>query len=145
MSAMQWTKELPKIPGWYWHRTKLISHEEGGCRRVVLVVRCGSHGDTLEALDDAYDSVSGVPVYRTVAELEGEWAGPIPGPQEPGEEARRMFAGPMLELAAQERYRAEQAQARLSAPSSGYCSDTAENWRGMSAAAHPIDEQEEGR
>ncbi len=73
---MNWTKEQPTTPGWYWRRRKLH-------REVVEVI---SGAKKLWVVNDSgiHSSIDG---YASVA----EWAGPIP---EPGEVATKPISSP---------------------------------------------------
>lgn len=54
--ALEWTNELPKVPGWYWYRHK-------------------------PSLTIAMINVDVEPIEYEL--LPGQWAGPIPEPREP--------------------------------------------------------------
>ncbi len=58
--SLVWTKEPPKEPGWYWHRTIMVLRPE-----MVHAVRC----------EDGH-------VFWGVDFPDSEWAGPIPLPEE---------------------------------------------------------------
>lgn len=58
---MKWQSKKPKIPGWYWLRSA------GDIDRVVHVVELGQ-----------MYCIS----FGFVSQLHGQWAGPIPKPEE---------------------------------------------------------------
>ena len=68
---LKWTKEKPTIAGFYWWRL------EEGCyqhiRKVVYV------GYTKRWIVSMYNS----DVFENLDDNDGEWAGPIPEPEEP--------------------------------------------------------------
>lgn len=71
---MRWTLNPPIVPGWYWHRDPL---NERGDRlfqpKPVRVFEWPSHGPGLYAAWGGATLASEVP---------GEWAGPIPMPED---------------------------------------------------------------
>lgn len=62
--GLAWTTEPPTVPGWYWWRW----HK--GAENMPLEVR--------EGLIVEYPRR----ILRAVADIGGQWAGPIPGPEE---------------------------------------------------------------
>lgn len=88
-NPMQWSDELPTVPGWYWWRNR---QQPGKTVQVVYVneqrsapVKVGEEVDEFGRVTEIYDAV-----LSSWLELDGqpvscydaEWAGPIP---EPGE------------------------------------------------------------
>lgn len=65
---MKWTWEKPTTPGWYWYRS--IVCETTMYTRVVEVFPNGKVSDGLLLPMDQ------------IATRQGEWAGPIPEPEE---------------------------------------------------------------
>ena len=62
---MKWTSELPTEPGWYWVRNSTTKH-----KNIVLVFDGLVAGNyTCLKVEEAH-------------EIYGEWAGPIPEPEE---------------------------------------------------------------
>lgn len=66
---MKWTKEKPTKPGWYWFR----SETEYGTCTTVLEIRNVQGGLVV---------VETIAIYPLEEFREGEWAGPIPEPEE---------------------------------------------------------------
>lgn len=66
MDRLVWTRERPTEPGWYWWRT--TSHE-----RIVQVTQMPSGSFWFFVPD----------VSLSVESSVGQWAGPIPHPEEP--------------------------------------------------------------
>ena len=62
---LRWTKEKPTAPGWYWFR----SGEQGFPRFIVFIKGFSKRGLLLTSGNKR-------------CYLEGEWAGPIPEPEE---------------------------------------------------------------
>jgi hypothetical protein len=79
MTDLEWTDEPPEEEGWYWVR-KPKYHEVGG-RDLVVPVR--------EAKDGLYAKIQSYGEYKDVAELPDDikWAGPIPRPSDPHQDA----------------------------------------------------------
>ena len=69
VGKMTWTPNKPTQPGWYWYRFKGNSS--------WLEVR-----EILEGGFWSTEDESGCTEYINVNELHGEWAGPIPEPEE---------------------------------------------------------------
>lgn len=69
MARLAWTRERPTVPGWYWYRDRSI------VPRVVSLTQ------------DGYGLVAyGIEEYcNRLYEVRGEWAGPLPHPEEPRE------------------------------------------------------------
>ena len=66
--AMTWTTEQPKVPGWYWFKG------EYGIR--IAWIKHDSR-----KMNELYAVIGGVGNWMST--LHGQWAGPIPEPQEP--------------------------------------------------------------
>jgi hypothetical protein len=64
---MTWTNEPPSEHGWYWWRR--ASEDSPRCASILCVF---AYNDIL--------TVECGPIYRTVLEMGGQWAGPIPFP-----------------------------------------------------------------
>jgi hypothetical protein len=64
---MTWTKDKPTVPGWYWYRNP--------------------HGfvwvENIDEKDGELCAVSTAGVMYLVENYPGEWAGPLPLPEEP--------------------------------------------------------------
>ena len=73
MDRLTWTRARPTVPGWYWWReNQLCTNQE---HWTVLRIR--------QEHIDKHDVITiGTQVYF-VQETPGEWAGPIPHPEEP--------------------------------------------------------------
>ena len=69
---MKWTKDSPVEPGWYWWRVKRDDAE---------VIRVVTHDAGLRLQSEFYNDL--------VTKCAGEWAGPIPEPQETEDEHRQ--------------------------------------------------------
>lgn len=67
MPNLTWTRDRPTVPGWYWMRTQSGAFEE-----IVEVFR--RRGDLYVSEPDDLYPLSG---------YAGEWAGPLPHPEEP--------------------------------------------------------------
>jgi hypothetical protein len=63
---MKWTPAKPTLPGWYWWRTNTVI-----TRRWVLQGIIHIDGDGYCRHEGEY-----------VSKLDGQWAGPIPSPEE---------------------------------------------------------------
>ena len=72
-AALTWTKETPSQEGWYWYR------EEGGLKKPCRIRTSYSfyHPDRLYAQIKYRGRY-----YRYADEAPGEWAGPIPEPDD---------------------------------------------------------------
>ena len=69
---LRWTNEPPKEPGWYWH-------EEDHEKQPVYVFRAA----TPEGETALYAQFFGEgDVVHKIERMSGEWAGPIPEPEE---------------------------------------------------------------
>lgn len=66
--ALEWTDEPPKVPGWYWFKG------EYGIR--IAWIKHDSR-----KMNELYAVIGGVGNWMFT--LHGQWAGPIPEPQEP--------------------------------------------------------------
>lgn len=62
---MTWTSDKPTVPGWYWYR----GYEDAD--RVVHVM---DNGESLVACSFEFS--------ESMFYLDGQWAGPIPAPEE---------------------------------------------------------------
>lgn len=72
---LRWTNEPPKEPGWYWWRT-----DKWNDAQIVFVDRwifCKTH-----RLGFSAKFLKNWKKEHDVAALDGEWAGPIPEPEE---------------------------------------------------------------
>lgn len=67
-SALEWTDEPPKVPGWYWFK------DEYGIR--IAWIKHDSR-----KMNELYAVIGGVGNWMST--LHGQWAGPITEPQEP--------------------------------------------------------------
>ena len=63
---VQWTRELPVRPGWYWHRGEILRH--------TPVIQVGDWGPV--GVLTAFDGQG----YWRLEQLGGEWAGPLTPP-----------------------------------------------------------------
>lgn len=68
LHALEWTTEPPKVPGWYWFK------DEYGIR--IARIKHDSR-----KMNELYAVIGGVGNWMST--LHGQWAGPIPEPQEP--------------------------------------------------------------
>ena len=66
---MKWTKEPPKVPGWYFHRDK------GNAQRAPQEV-------CVRKIEQQEGSRILRMFWTDVRQLPGEWSGPIPEPEE---------------------------------------------------------------
>lgn len=66
--ALEWTDSRPKVPGWYWFK------DEYGIR--IAWIKHDSR-----KMNELYAVIGGVGNWMST--LHGQWAGPIPEPQEP--------------------------------------------------------------
>lgn len=68
--TMEWTREPPKVAGWYWRRTEFS--------KFIKMVHVS------ESIYECKNQITyeGVPV----GQFKGEWCGPIALPKEPKEE-----------------------------------------------------------
>ena len=66
---MKWTANKPDRTGWYWWRS--------GAPRIQLICYI-EIGETDGCVSFAYGER-----YRQLSEMSGQWAGPIPMPEEP--------------------------------------------------------------
>ena len=69
---MTWNERQPTTPGWYWYRG-----EASGQKPVVVFVN--PHADPTSGNWEVYFLTG---VIKTVAHWDGQWAGPIPMPEE---------------------------------------------------------------
>ena len=77
MPDLTWTREPPKVPGWYWWRPiGLDDVIRDIFKGIVLVHESEKSGATL-VIDGRHDEI---PVLDT--QVPHEWAGPIPEPRE---------------------------------------------------------------
>jgi hypothetical protein len=65
--GMRWTRNKPTVPGWYWWKTYAVMTNQEAGTSIVFVA------------EDRYCSIEG----DYVENLGGEWAGPLPLPEEP--------------------------------------------------------------
>ena len=70
--GLVWTKEPPTVPGWYWY---IQLPSSSPC--IVQLLYRGLDTYRLKA------SFAGIEDDEYVEDLEGQWAGPIPMPEEP--------------------------------------------------------------
>ena len=64
---LNWTKEAPGIPGWYW-----LDVRSGDSCRTLQVVCCAEFAGSIRPMDDGgWTKIDGAQV---------KWAGPIPEP-----------------------------------------------------------------
>ncbi len=82
---MKWSTELPTVPGWYWWRRGYWLY---GGREVPKPVEITSPGWAY--IGDWADE-------RSTAAMGGEWAGPIPLPQEPPPTGAQIYAQAVAE------------------------------------------------
>ena len=68
LHVLEWTDEPPKVPGWYWFK------DEYGIR--IAWIKHDSR-----KINELYAVIGGVGNWMST--LHGQWAGPIPEPQEP--------------------------------------------------------------
>ncbi|WP_413935987.1 hypothetical protein [Nitrospira sp. BLG_1] len=71
MDRLVWTRERPTVPGWYWYRDMTT------VPRVVSLIQDG-YGLVVYGIEE---------YCNRLYEVRGEWAGPIPPPEEPCDEA----------------------------------------------------------
>lgn len=75
---MNWTTEKPTAPGWYWYRSGL--GDEGDWEQskpIVIEISFFCNRDTLRAFMSSSDCV------YYLEDAHGEFAGPIPEPEDP--------------------------------------------------------------
>jgi hypothetical protein len=75
---MKWTNEKPTVEGWYFYRGTTGPHTVNH----TLVVRV-SFGDGVRVRKDVALVYEGEERY-SIDRMPGEWAGPIPEPEEEG-------------------------------------------------------------
>lgn len=87
---MNWTKERPTAPGWYWYRGEYAVG--GGPQPAVVYVRRSDAGDACDNTDSPL--VGQQPLMDYADPLEdypGEWCGPIEPPLDPDAPGRSLF------------------------------------------------------
>lgn len=84
--TLKWTREAPKVAGWYWCREfrYRVSGDDGFCSQywsgpMVVCVFAGQGGPQVHG--------PGNPTYIKTHDpcTTAEWSGPIPAPEEEGE------------------------------------------------------------
>lgn len=73
---MQWTRNIPTEPGWYWYRRRHGANPEVWCVTMVKIYRNWA-GQII---------VSG---WGSPSSMSGEWAGPLEPPTEELEQLKR--------------------------------------------------------
>jgi len=77
---MKWTKELPKVVGWYWMRREYWTRREDEDER-PYIVEIRKYGKHLAIGNSRLDGFGNPPAARCT--MKGhEWAGPIPEPED---------------------------------------------------------------
>jgi hypothetical protein len=75
---MKWTDDKPKVEGWYWHRRIDLPHKNEGILHVHKNKK--KRMFVWDEMDAKWD---------TVNHYNGQWAGPIPSPEETMQQRRK--------------------------------------------------------
>ena len=80
--TITWTTDKPTVPGWYWYRY----YSSLTCMPKVAITVMGKVETGCDYQSYTFTWLTGVDYEveaKNVTELSGEWAGPIPEPEEP--------------------------------------------------------------